>query len=74
LKIAFEFHSNLLGEYAVCGGGQLKERNFNIQALGRFGQRRKIKIWLCLTPLTPPLKKQIWKKEKSTGLLMVPVS
>jgi hypothetical protein len=67
-------HSNLPGEYAVCGGGQAKERNFNFQALGRIGLREKIKIWLCLAPLTPPLEKQRWKNEKSTIFLIVPVS
>jgi hypothetical protein len=67
-------HSNLPGQYAVCGGGQAKERKFNFQALGRIGLREKIKFWLCLVPLAPPLEKQRWKKEKSTGFLFVPVS
>jgi hypothetical protein len=48
-------------------GGQAKERNFDFQVLGRIGLREKIKIWLCLASLAPTLKKQRWKKEKSTG-------
>jgi hypothetical protein len=44
--------------------GRAKERNFNFQALGRIGLRQKIKIWLCLAPMAPPLEKQSWKKKK----------
>jgi hypothetical protein len=59
----------------VCGGGgQAKERNCNFRTLGRIGLREKIKIWLCLAALAPPLEMQSWKKEKSTTFFVVPVS
>jgi hypothetical protein len=75
LKSALKFHSNLFDEYAVCvGGSQAKERNFNFRALGSIGLRKKIKIWLCLVLLAPPLEKQRWNKEKSTEFFIEPVS
>jgi hypothetical protein len=70
IRIPLKFTRRLRG----VQWGSSKGAKCYFQALGRIGLRKKIKIWLFLAPLTPPLEKQRWKKEKSTLFLIVPVS